>query len=137
MARFITDNAFDAQLDHIIDNGDTLHVCETAPTTYSDAVTALGTGTGKSLGSVSLSGIDYAKAAGDTDGRKMTVAAQTGISITTPGGASQTADHVAIVDTTGTELLFVTSMPAQAVTSGGTVDLDAFSHTARDASAPA
>lgn len=133
MARFITDNAFDAQLDYIISRGDTLHVCATAPTTYSDAVTALGTGTGKSLGSVSLSGIDYSKANGATDGRTMTVAAQTGISITTTG----TADHVAIVDTTGTELLLVTSMTAQAVTALGTVDLDAFSHTARDASAPA
>ena len=131
MAKFITDSAFDAQLDYIINNASTMHVCEGQPADYTEATTALGTGAGKSLASVSLAGGDFSKGAGSTDGRAVTVAAQSGISVSQSGDA----DHIAIVDDTGDELLYVTDMTLQAITSGGSVDVAAFSHTARDASA--
>lgn len=58
---------------------------------------------------------DFVISDGDTNGRKIRVAAQTSISIT----ASGTATHVALDD--GTDLIYVTTCTSQALTSGGTV----------------
>ena len=55
--------------------------------------------------------------ADDTSGRKVTVAAQNGVSII----ASGTATHIAYDD--GSTLLAVTTCTSQALTSGGTVDV--------------
>ena len=62
------------------------------------------------------------KAAGDTSGRKITVAAQTAVTIDTTG----TATHVAITNLSGTLLKVVTTATSQALTSGGTVDVGTF-----------
>ncbi len=105
-----------------------LHLCAGQPATYAEATTA--PATGKSLGSIAMTpgigtaGSDYSLANGDTSGRKVTVAAQTGIGVATSG----TADHVALVNTTtGQErLLHVTTMPAQAVTAGNTANTAAW-----------
>lgn len=131
MALFITDNAFDAQLDYIINAAEQLVVCAGQPTSYADATTDSGSG-GNALGETAITSGDFTKADGDTDGRKFTVAAQADIDVDVSG----TADHIAIVDNTGTELLLVTDMTGQAVSSGGTMSTQAFDHTARDASAP-
>lgn len=58
---------------------------------------------------------DYVISDGDTNGRKVRVAQQASISITTSG----TATHVALDD--GSILIYVTTCTSQALTSGGTV----------------
>lgn len=71
------------------------------------------------LASVVIDGSDFTKANGDTSGRKVTVAQQTDISISSSG----TATHVVIDD--GTDI-YVTTCTSQALTSGGTVTVPAW-----------
>jgi hypothetical protein len=63
---------------------------------------------------------DYTIADGDTSGRKLTVAAQSGI----PVDSSGTATHVCLDD--GSTLVQVTTCTSQALTSGNTVDVPAY-----------
>jgi len=121
MGKYINDAIMDAAHDEVIDNANQIHVCATEPTTRTEAVTT------NNLASGTISSGDFTKANGDTSGRKNTVAAQTGLSITSSG----TADHIAITD--ATRLLVVTTCASQALTSGGTVDIAAFDHEIADA----
>lgn len=75
------------------------------------------------LAEAPLAGVDFALAAGDVSGRKVTVAAKTGLAVIAAG----TADHVALLDVAGSRLLYVTTCPAQALVSGGTVSIAAWS----------
>jgi len=118
MAKFTNDLVMDAALDALV--GNQIHVCSAQPTTRAEAVTTY------NLASGAISGANYTKANGDTSGRKTTLAAQSGLSITTTGSAT----HVAITD--ATSLLEVTTCATQALTSGGTVDTSAFDHEIGD-----
>ena len=69
------------------------------------------------LAEATLTGGDFAFAAGDISGRKVTVAAKSGLAVIAAG----TADHVALLD--ATRLLYVTTCPAQALVLGGTVSI--------------
>ena len=66
---------------------------------------------------------DYALAAGDVSGRKVTVAAKNNLAVIAAG----TADHVALLDPATSRLLYVTTCPAQALAAGGTVSFAAWS----------
>jgi len=119
MARSVGNAMLDAALDYLADNGTRADICATEPTTYAEATST------NSLGNVTLTagagnGDWSAIANGDVSGRKITLAAQTGISIGTTG----TADHLAITDGTS-ELIYVFAITSQAVSSGGNADTDA------------
>ena len=110
------------QTDAMIDGGLTkmntcIHetVCAGQPTSYADITT-------KKLASVTFSASSFAIAAGGAGAgsRKCTVPQQSAMSITSSG----TADHVVIDD--GTDYI-VTTVTGQALTSGGTVTVSAFS----------
>lgn len=118
MGKFTNDLVMDASLDALV--GNQIHVCSAQPTTRAEAVSTY------NLASGAIDGTDYTKANGDTSGRKTTVAAQTGLSITASGNAT----HVATTD--GTNLLDVTTCTTQPLTSGGTVDTPAFDHEIGD-----
>ena len=95
-----------------------LHICHTEPTTRANALSAsVGNKTGITIGS---------PAARSPNGRKVTVAAITGGSITaTSTGSSDDAQYWAIID--GSKLWAAGSLAsAQMVTSGNTFDLAAF-----------
>lgn len=116
MAKFAADTMLDAALDYVIANGTRYDLCAGQPLTYAEATST------NSLGNVALAAGDYTKANGVTSGRRATVAAKSGVSVTTSG----TADHVAITDGVG-ELIYVTTLAAaQAVTSGNTADVGAW-----------
>ena len=121
MAKFTIDAAMDALLAHISSNANQLHLCSAQPTTRTEAVTTY------NLASGTITSGAFTLANGDTSGRKHTVAAQTGLSITATG----TCNHVAI--TSATVLLDVTTCTSQALTSGGTADTTAFDHEVADA----
>lgn len=85
-----------------------LTICAGQPVSFADITTK------ELAASGVLTGGDFTIADGDTNGRKVTTAAQSTMSIT----ASGTADHVVISD--GTDYT-ITTCTAQALTSGGTV----------------
>lgn len=104
------DGAFD-----VLDQANIMTVCNAEPTTRTQAVTTF------ALADVAMTvNSDYTKANGDTNGRKVTVAAKSGVTIDTSG----TATHIALCD--GTNLLYVTTCTSQALTAAGTVNVPAW-----------
>jgi hypothetical protein len=107
---------YDAALQVLIDDGDRLDLCSQEPTSYTEATStySLGNQTTITIGTI---------ADGDVSGRKVTVSATTGGSI----GATGTATHYAISDTTGTQLLAAGELTtSQQVVSGNSFTTEAF-----------
>lgn len=129
MGKLIPDSIIDGMLDTIADGVDRIDICKDTPTNYSTATTA---GT-HSLGSVAVTtgdgNGDWTIANGDTSGRKLTLAEQTGVSI----GNTGTATHIAGTDGSSV-LYFVTTCTSQAVTSGNTATINTFDIEISDAS---
>lgn len=118
MAKWSLDANMDAMLANIANNADMLHVCSGQPANYAGIAAVLLAEVALTVGAGNG---DYTLADGDTSGRKLTVAAQAGVSIT----ASGTATHIALSDGSAT-LYYVTTCTSQALTSGGTVDVPAW-----------
>ncbi len=95
--------------DYIIANATRMTVCSTQPTTFAEANSTF------ALADVTVDASDFTKANGDVSGRKVTVAAQTGVLIDTSG----TAQHIALLNVAGSELLYVTTTTSQALTANG------------------
>lgn len=114
MAKAVHDDVLDGAFD-VLDQANLMTACNAQPTTRTEAVTTF------ALADVAMTvNTDYTKANGDTNGRKVTVAAKSGVTVDTTG----TATHVALVD--GTRLLYVTTCTSQALTSGNTVNFPAW-----------
>ena len=117
MGKSVSNDVLDAALDKVA-TGVLLVACSAEPTTRIEAVTTY------ALADISLTpgdgNGDFTVANGDTNGRKVTVAQQAGVTVDTSG----TATHVAIVD--GTTLLYVTTCTSQVLTSGNTVTFPAW-----------
>lgn len=115
MAKKVEDHFLDAYLSQL-DNCTALHVTSAEPANHvgiaavslASVVLTAGAGNG-----------DYTIANGDINGRKLTVLQQAGISII----ASGTATHVVLTDGTN---IWCTTCTNQALTSGGTVTVNAF-----------
>lgn len=119
MGKRTPDAIIDLQLDQV--EGSTIHVCSAEPANYAGiAAVELASGT--------ISG-SYTKADGDTSGRKTTCPAQTGLNI----GTSGDADHIVVSNGVDT-IKDITTCPTQSLTSGGTVDVNAFDHEIGDVS---
>ena len=120
MAKSVANDVLDAALTEIA-TSTTLTVCAGDPVNYAGiAAVALASGT--------VAGGDFTIADGAVSGRKTTVGEQAAVSITTSG----TADHAVLDD--GTTLLYGTTAPSQALTSGGTVTVAAWAVELQDAS---
>lgn len=114
MAKLCPDARLDAMLDLL--EGTEMVVCSTQPTTYTEAHTTY------MLAAVVIDSSDWTAANGDTSGRKNTVGAQAGVTITNSGDAQ----HVAITTTASSRLEVVTTCTTQALTAAGTVDIGAW-----------
>lgn len=116
MAKFASDNVLDGLLDRVAVTT-RLRVCSSQPADYAAAVTA-------TLASVVVDSGDFTKANGDTNGRKVTVAQQSAISI----GSSGTATHVVLTkeDVSPSRLEYGTTCTSQVLTAGGTVTVPAW-----------
>lgn len=103
----------DAALDKIA-TATVLHICSGSPATRATVLSS-------SLANVAVSSGDFTKAAGNVDGRKVTVAAKSGVTVT----ASGTAASYCLID--GTTLLARTDVDASspALTSGSTTGIPA------------
>lgn len=115
MAKACSDAYMDAMLS-LIDDADTLTVCSAQPANVAGIAAV-------ALASVALTpgagNGDFTLANGDTNGRKLTVAQQASMAITSSGDAT----HVVIDDGTN---LYITTCTTQTLTSGGTVTCPAF-----------
>lgn len=108
MAKAANDIVMDGALD-VIATATRQIACSAQPTTYIEANATY------ALANVTLAGGDYTKANGDTSGRKVTIAAKSGVLIDTSG----TASHVALVRVSDSTLIEVTTCTSQALTANG------------------
>jgi len=119
MAELLPDATIDSFLDIIADGATRVDVCSTQPTTYAEATSTY------TLGNTTLTsgggGGDWTIGNGDTSGRKLTLAQQTGISASGTG----TAAHIAFTDGVST-LYAVATCTSQSVTSGNTITINSF-----------
>jgi hypothetical protein len=111
MAKSQNDLMLDAALNYIKDNATVETVCSAQPTTYAEATSTY------KLADVTVASGDFTLSDGDTNGRKVRVAAKSAVPIDTTGEGN----HIALCS--GTVLLYVTTCTAQQLTQGGTVDV--------------
>jgi hypothetical protein len=110
MGKAVHDDVLDGALNIIKNNCTRQVACSAQPTTYPEAVTTY------ALADVTMASGDFTAANGDTSGRKLTVAAKSGVLIDTSG----TATHVALLDVANSKLLLVTTCTSQSLTANGT-----------------
>lgn len=113
MSALFDSSVQDAALDKLA-TATALYICSGTPATRATVLSS-------ALATVALASADFTKAAGNVDGRKVTVAAKSGVSVT----ASGTAASYCLVD--GTTLLARTDVDASspALTSGSTTNIPA------------
>jgi len=130
MGKYQNDDMLDAALDYIKNNATKLTVCSSQPTNYNEAVNAPAS-SGYALADVVVDSTDFTHAAGDTSGRKTTVAQQSDILIDVTG----TAQHIALVGTIASvnTLLYVTTCTSQSLTAANNVTVPAWDIELRDA----
>jgi hypothetical protein len=116
MAKFANDLVMDAAFDFVVAEAERLVVAS------GDAGGVYASLAAIALADVTVDSGDFSKANGDTNGRKLVVAAQSNVPIDSNG----TANHVHIVDDTGTRILLTTTCTSQVLTSGGTVTVPTF-----------
>lgn len=115
MAKQAPDATIDSMFD-FVDLCDRQYVCSAEPANFAGiAAVTLATAT-------MTPNTDYAKANGDTSGRKVTMAAKNGVAVTGTGSAT----HLALGLTTDSTLRYVTTCTAQTLTAGNTVNIPAW-----------
>lgn len=115
MAKAAPDATIDSMFDYI-DQSTIMHVCSGQPANYAGIAAV-------SLADVAMTAdTDYTKADGDTNGRKVTVAAKNGVNVDNSG----TATHVVLARVADTTLRYVTTCTSQVLTAGNTVNIPAW-----------
>lgn len=112
MGKSVHDDVLDAALNYIDSNCTRMVLCSAQPTTYTEGNATY------ALADVTMAGGDFTPGNGDSSGRKLTIAAKTGVTVDTTG----TGTHVCLLDVSNSKLLYVTTCTSQAVGAGGTVD---------------
>ena len=116
MAKWANDAMMEAGLAYVRGNANKMIACSAQPTNYTEANSTY------ALASATMTvNTDYTLADG-TSGRKITVAAKSGQSVTATG----TATHIALVSTGDSTLRYVTTCTSQSLTSGNTVNFPAW-----------
>ena len=116
MGKSVNNDVLDGAFNIVKNNCTRVTLCSAEPTTYAEGNATY------ALADVTVDSSDFTIADGDTSGRKVTVAAQSGVTVDTSG----TATHIALLDVSGSRLLYVTTTTSQVVTSGNTANLPAF-----------
>lgn len=114
MAKTVDDTVLDGALNILKNNVISMSACNAQPTTRTEAATTF------KLAVATMAGGDFTLANGDTNGRKVTMAAKSTINVDTTG----TATHVALFD--ASILRYVTTCTSQALTSGNDVNFPAW-----------
>lgn len=111
MGKLVHDDVLDAALGMVRNNATKMVACSAEPASYSAANGSL------KLAEVAMSTADFTIANGATSGRRVVVAEKSGVAVT----ASGTANHVALLDTANSRVLYVTTCTPQSLTVGQTV----------------
>lgn len=123
MGKKVADDVLDGAWLVIKNSCNLMTVCEGEPADFAEATTNKGTGTNKKLADVAMAPADFTIADGDVNGRKISVAAKPAVDVDVTG----TGDHVALLDTVGSRLLYVTTTTAAAnLDAAGTTDVPAW-----------
>ena len=139
MAKNVHDNVLDAALSYLASNANRLIVLNAEPTgasAYTNAMTDADS-SGYRLASATISASDFTGPAnGDTSGRKITVNAQSSMSIDGIA-ASSSATHVALVkyhasSASSQLVLYTTTCTSQSLTGGNQVNTPAWDIEIRD-----
>lgn len=112
MAKYTDDSVLDAALNKIA-TATRQTICSAQPANFAGIAAVL-------LADNVVDSGDFTKANGDVSGRKVTIAAQNGITVDASGNAT----HICLDD--GTTLLHVTTVTSQALTAGNTVNIAAY-----------
>lgn len=132
MAYTISDTVFDQALNYLANNVDKVVVLSADPSgSHANASTNNGTGGGLKLAEVAVTSANFTLEDGAADGRKVTVDAQNDVAVVANGDAT----HVAWLDDTNTEVLFVTQLTTNrtGLTTSDTLDIPAHFAAIRDA----
>lgn len=113
MVKKVDNSVLDAALNEIKTNCNLMTVCSGEPANFA----AANVGGGDFLGDVTMASGDFTISDGDTSGRKVAVASKSSVNVDNTG----TANHVALLDTANSVLLYVTTCTSQALTSGNTI----------------
>jgi hypothetical protein len=116
MSSYQNDLMLDAALIWVRDRVTKENVDNALPSTYAEATSTY------MLAQANLGSSGATLADGDSNGRKLTMAARNSVSVSTTG----TASHVALTGSTGSTLLLVTACTTQALTTGNTVNIPAW-----------
>lgn len=109
MAKLAHDDFQDGALNVLKNNVTRQVACSAEPTTYAEANATY------ALADVTMASGDFTIANGDASGRKVTVAAKSGVTIDVSG----TPTYVALLDVTNSKLLYRTTCTGPALTAGG------------------
>jgi hypothetical protein len=120
MAKIVHNDVLDAALNLIKNNCNLMTACSAQPTSLAEATTTY------KLADVSMATGDFTVSDGDTNGRKIRVAAKSAVPVDTTG----TATHIALCD--ATRLMFVTTCTSQGLTGGNTADFPAWDYELAD-----
>ena len=116
MAKSIPDAVIDLMLDIIgSSNSDRLFICSAQPATYAEASATY------DLATHVLTSGDFSKAAGDTSGRKLILAAQNGFTVDHNGDAT----HYVIGKSGDTSIRLIGTLTLQTLTAGNLVNFPA------------
>jgi hypothetical protein len=135
VTHFLNDLVVDQAANFISANVTKLTVCDGAPTTFSDANTNNGSGTGRKMAEVTVDSGDFTLANDATDGRRLTIGAQNGLAVVAAGDAT----HVAWLDVANSRLVKVAPLATalNGLTTSSTINVPAHYHVFRDAQAVA
>lgn len=109
MAKTVHDDVLDGAWNIIKNNCTRQTVCSAQPTTYAEGNATY------ALADVTMASGDFTLADGSVSGRKVTMAAKSGVTIDLSG----TATHVALLDVSNSKLLYVTTCTSLVLTAGG------------------
>lgn len=122
MAKSVHNDVLDGALNVIKNNCVLMTACSAEPTTYAQATSTY------KLADVAVATGDFTVGDGDTNGRKVHVAAKSAVAVDTTG----TATHIALC--TASALYLVTTCTSQSLTAGNTVDFPAWDYELADPS---
>jgi len=115
MGKKVDDTVLDAALNIIKTKCNLMTACAGEPLTFA----AANVGGGNYLAGVAMAPTDILVANGLISGRKAAIAAKAGITVAATGAA----DHVALLDTVSSTLLYVTTSTALGLTAGSSLTL--------------
>lgn len=116
MAKSLLDAVLDTAFARIQGNADLMTVCSQAPANFSEAQSTY------ALGQRAIGSNHFTIGDGDVSGRKITIAAQNSVGITTSGHLN----HLAILNTASQEMQLLTTVESQYVNAGANVNVPAF-----------